>query len=138
VFYSCCVKTSGSYIGVSKRCCPVCTVALNFLSHAKGSSSDKFYIRGSHTTVSGCTLPAFLPRHIRSEIGLLFGARLRVALEGLYNRHTFAKRPTSAESHKIPFGSSFKPNLTRLQTMIKQTWVSGLPGLRNFVTSSSQ
>ena len=130
------IKRSGFTIGLSKRSYPVCTAVISFLSCFESESSGKFGMRGSHSSVSGCTLPTFLPQSIRSEVELLFGTRLRAVLETMYAQDTLPQRPTSTDSHKLPFGSIFKPDFTRLQTIIKQSWIAGLPGLRQYVSGS--
>lgn len=60
-------------IGVSKRCCPVCAY---LIQHLGG-----FVIRGAHKTITGCSLPPWLPEEHKRVMVEEFGKRLREALD---------------------------------------------------------
>jgi len=58
---------------VSKHCCPTCRHLLSLL--AKGNAP--FVIRGSHNTVTACTLPTWLPKQIMDSMNDTSGGQLR-------------------------------------------------------------
>ena len=53
-------------IGVSKRCCPACSVLLRVLSAS--NTTTPFHILGSHRTVTPWTLPPNLPNIVIDNI----------------------------------------------------------------------
>jgi hypothetical protein len=70
-------KGCGYAIGVSKRCCPVCSYLLRLLNEHCGA---KFVISDEHTYVSPCALPVWLPENIVRLMVLEFSGRLREEL----------------------------------------------------------
>jgi hypothetical protein len=60
-------------IGVSKRCCPICD---HFLSILRNRRDNLFLVRGSHGTISSCTLPPWTPSDIVDEMIDKFGSIL--------------------------------------------------------------
>jgi hypothetical protein len=55
-----------------------------------------FIVRGSHNTVTPCTLPNWLPGHIVDSMNMHFGNRLRGELIDLMNRTGFLRRRTQS------------------------------------------
>ncbi|KAF8971465.1 hypothetical protein BDZ97DRAFT_1936663 [Flammula alnicola] len=56
------LKQYWGIIGTSKRCCPVCAQLLLTISPV--ASGQSFITRGSHRTITSCTLPDWTPPHI--------------------------------------------------------------------------
>jgi len=80
-------------IGVSKRCCPVCTVLLRILFRQQQPMSTP----GSHNTIYSCSLPLYLHVDVIQEMVDIFGTHLR----GLLRKVTVQKvsdRRTSGDS----------------------------------------
>jgi hypothetical protein len=50
-----------------------------------------FVVRGSHSTVSACTLPTWLPARIVDSMNEHFGAQLRDELIGVMSRNEFSR-----------------------------------------------
>ena len=78
-------------IGVSKRYCPVCFRFLGKL--ASWAKCQPFIVRGSHSTITACTLPPWTPSEIVDEMIQHYAALLRNDLIQL-------KRSTEASSNK--------------------------------------
>ncbi|KIJ95741.1 hypothetical protein K443DRAFT_108324, partial [Laccaria amethystina LaAM-08-1] len=78
----------GRVIGTSKRCCPVCTTLLSIITPQ--ATGQPFLIRGSHRTISSCTLPDWTPRHIVKELIEHFGQSLREVIGQLMERTHWA------------------------------------------------
>jgi len=70
-------QESGSFVGVSKQCCPVCVFLLKLLAPLKGSS---FLITGEHSRITACTLPEWLSEDIIKQMVDEFVGRLRKEL----------------------------------------------------------
>jgi hypothetical protein len=64
-------------IGVSKRCCPACTMLLEILF------PNRMHIAGSHNTVYACTLPPWLPLDVMTSMVTRFGDILRAVLRNV-------------------------------------------------------
>jgi len=73
----------GHIIGVSKWCCPVCQQILHIITTGK-----PFIVRGSHTKISACTLPTWLPEDIVNTMNTIFGSQLRGELSELIAHKT--------------------------------------------------
>lgn len=87
-FLSCCIQDYGRIIGVSKRSCPACSYFLDLLiSRTTNAEEDWFLTRGSHPTVSGCTLPPWTPSDIVAEMNATFGRELRRELIAILARN---------------------------------------------------
>lgn len=69
------LANAGRIIGISRRCCLTCQQLLVELG-----ASDAFIVRGSHSTVSACTLPTWLPENVVNRMNTVFGQRLRKEL----------------------------------------------------------
>lgn len=91
----------GRVIGVSKRCCPVCEYLLSrFLIGPEGSRKE-FIVKGSHTNVTGCDLPPWLPMDIVDDIIQVFGEKLRDALMKLITEPKIIRRSKSIDSDRL-------------------------------------
>lgn len=98
-----CKKGCGPIIGVSKRCCPPCQYLLSLLS-TKGLP---FIVRGSHNTVTACTLPGWLPMDIVDSMNKYFGDQLRRELVTLMDSSSFMRmRAQSNGSHRLSSDST--------------------------------
>jgi hypothetical protein len=75
-------------LGISKRCCPVCA----FLIQKLGG----FVIRGAHKSVTGCSLPPWLPNDTKKIMVDEFGRRLRMLLDNIL----FPDETTETEGRK--------------------------------------
>ncbi|KAF8951654.1 hypothetical protein BDZ97DRAFT_1931961 [Flammula alnicola] len=75
-------------IGTSKRCCPVCARLLSTISPV--ASSQSFVTRGSHRTITPCTLPDWTPPQIVEQLNNHFGQPLRKAICQLMERTHWA------------------------------------------------
>jgi|SRR5947209_345044 len=74
----------GHVIGVSKRCCPVCTRLLAILSKPTWCKDvAHFKFRASHGNITGCSLPPWLPTIVHQQMVKEFGEELRQYLEKL-------------------------------------------------------
>lgn len=69
----------GPVIGVSKRCCPVCAHLLNLLStsHHDPDRREHFIIKGTHNSITGCSMPTWLPADILKNMNDRFALELR-------------------------------------------------------------
>ncbi|KAF8952139.1 hypothetical protein BDZ97DRAFT_1745881 [Flammula alnicola] len=101
------MQTYGPVIGVSKRCCPACATFLKTLM--KDRKGD-FFVRGSHGTVSACTLPLWTPSNIVDSMNERFGLMLRQDLVTLMNedkaKSRFRDRCKSTGSETLSLDSS--------------------------------
>jgi hypothetical protein len=82
-------------IGVSKRCCPVCTKLLEILY------GQSLHIAGSHSTIYACTLPTWLPEEVLSEMVNHFQGILRSVLRKVMQNSESLKRQ-SGDSIGLP------------------------------------
>jgi len=78
-----------SLIGVSKRCCPVCTQLLCLLS-----PDDPIDIRGSHRTIYPCSLPPWLPVATIKDMVTIYERLLLGILRNLVEKSPGARRPS--------------------------------------------
>ncbi|GBE87263.1 hypothetical protein SCP_1005100 [Sparassis crispa] len=88
-------------LGVSKRCCPVCTAVL---VHIRAETkAPKFKIRGTHATVSACALPPWLPLPIVQKIVDLFRTELMEKINAKVDSECYSwmNSPTSVDSHNL-------------------------------------
>ncbi|KDR65339.1 hypothetical protein GALMADRAFT_49554, partial [Galerina marginata CBS 339.88] len=78
----------GPVIGSSKDCCAVCARLLSITSPL--SSSQSFVTKGSHRTITPCTLPDWTPPHVVKQMIDYFGASLREEIGRLMERTNWA------------------------------------------------
>lgn len=97
----------GRVIGTSKHCCPVCATLLSTITPQ--ATNQPFLIRGSHRTITSCTLPDWTPPHIVKELIKHFGEPLREEIGRLMERTHWAPLNYS------PSTDSFVPLVSRLQ-----------------------
>jgi hypothetical protein len=71
----------------------VCAHLLDILETPDGK---KFYTTGRHSTITGCTLPEWLPADIVNAMVVEFGRRLRRELVKLQQRTKVLRRRTSS------------------------------------------
>ncbi|KAF8871146.1 hypothetical protein BD779DRAFT_1478400 [Infundibulicybe gibba] len=88
-------------IGVSKRCCPVCSAILEELSPAQIIDT-----LGSHRTLMPCALPDTLPPEVVDRILHRFEGQLASALRDLYQQSKHPRKGShasdgSANSHPL-------------------------------------
>jgi len=99
-------KGFGRIIGISKRCCPTCQQLLLLL----GTGKVPFVVRGSHSTVTACTLPTWLPAHVVDSMNNIFGDRLRRELLNLIeSSELLRKRAQSTGSQRLSSDSTEQP-----------------------------
>ena len=84
-------------IGVSKRCCPVCSCILTHLS--KQNDTRPLRILGLHGTVYPCTLPPGLPSDIAEDVVDALESMLSNALFEVYRLDKKHNRTNSSRSH---------------------------------------
>lgn len=116
-------KEFGPVIGISKQSCPVCSQLLTLL---RGYNATLFLIRGSHNTVTPCTLPAWFPSDIVDSMNQFFGGELRRELVELMDRSPIIrKRKESTGSHRLSSDNNNGENDTHvdLSEVISQTGV---------------
>jgi hypothetical protein len=88
-------------VGVSKRCCPVCAYMLQRCDLPGRQSPIR--IHGSHSTVSPCALPPWLPVRAIDSIVAHFSNVLKGMLERLvYNRAHKTRRASSETGYMSP------------------------------------
>ena len=94
------LQNVGHIIGISKPSCPVCLEVLSTLSNT-------FIFRGSHSTLSACTLPTWLPIDVIDGAVKTFGAQLREDLVRLVGRQDIPKlvRPKTSQSETLSLES---------------------------------
>lgn len=114
------LQAYGNVIGVSKRCCPACSHFLDLLAQqhvrrlGEGHGNKQleviqpFRVRGSHSNVSGCTLPLWTPSHIVDDMNATFGSHLRKALVTLMPAAPFRSRRNSGGSQTLSINSAGK------------------------------
>jgi hypothetical protein len=111
----------GHIIGVSKRCCPVCQQVLQILNTGK-----PFIVRGSHTKISACTLPTWLPEDIVNSMNMIFGSQLRGELSELIERKSVVRnRCLSSESQRLSINSNGPDDNANMVTDFKGIAKSG-------------
>ena len=95
------LQNVGDIIGISKPSCPVCLEVLSTLSNS-------FIFRGSHNTISKCTLPTWLPIDVIDSVAKTFGAQLREDLVRLVGRRDIPTlcRPKSSQSETLSLDSN--------------------------------
>jgi len=94
----------GPTIGVSKCCCPACKSLLALLRRGR---SQQFIIRGSHNTITACTLPTWLPANIVDSMNDFLGGLLRNELIKIMGgSHILPRRAESTGSHRLSSGSA--------------------------------
>ena len=99
-------QNAGHVLGISKPSCPVC---LQVLTSTKMSrSSEPFVFRGSHSAISACTLPTWLPIDVIDDTAKIFGAQLREDLVKLAGRQNIQKqgRPKTSQSDTLSMDSN--------------------------------
>ena len=69
-------------MGVSNDCCPTCKHFLSLLTDI----NQPFIVRGSHNTVTACSLPIWTPEHIVDLMNEAFGSQLRQELIDFMDR----------------------------------------------------
>src|ERR1700722_9317007 len=84
-------------LGISKRCCPVCSHLLYALQGSLPGAV--FNTPGSHKTVYPCTLPPWLPAPIIVQIVLAFWEQLRKVLLDVLRNSVRRERRKSTGSH---------------------------------------
>ena len=72
------LKYAGTYIGVSKRCCPVCTLILDAL--AADVYGSKVKVSYTHENWYTCSLPIGLPVGVAKVVVAQLESKVRVAL----------------------------------------------------------
>ena len=71
-----------------------------------GDTSPRFILRGSHNTVTPCTLPTWLPERLVDLMNDFFGAQLRQELIDLMGRSELLRnRAHSTGSQRLSFES---------------------------------
>ncbi|KAF8237201.1 hypothetical protein L208DRAFT_557306, partial [Tricholoma matsutake] len=86
------LATADPILGVSKRCCPVCSHLLSVALPPHIADLIPFVIKGSHTTITPCSLPDCLPRPILKDMVEVFGEQLRVVLDNLASTNAAVRR----------------------------------------------
>src|ERR1700722_17046740 len=84
-------------LGISKRCCPVCSHLLYVLQQAL--PGKVFNTPGSHKTVYPCALPPWLPLPIIARITSAFWEQLKRVLLDVVRDSTRRERRKSTGSH---------------------------------------
>ncbi|KJA14958.1 hypothetical protein HYPSUDRAFT_208271 [Hypholoma sublateritium FD-334 SS-4] len=103
-----------SNIGVSKLCCPVCLKLLTLLNPSA-------IVKGSHNTITACSLPPWLPAHIVDSMNEYFAAQLKEALDQIMQDPDSGRgRTKSTGSHRLSQDSAdgaggFLPAFTNIQ-----------------------
>lgn len=77
------LATVDNVVGISKRCCPVCEHLLCDIPLPAINKMEPFIIKGSHTTITPCALPASLPLPALENMVTFFGTQLRRVLGDL-------------------------------------------------------
>ena len=85
-------------IGVSKRCCPTCRHLLLLLAK---DHRLPFIVKGSHSTVTGCTIPPWLPSEVVDRMNEIFGGQLRRELIKIYGSSLTQTRSASTGSRRL-------------------------------------
>lgn len=94
-------------MGVSKCCCPTCGHLLRLL----GANGGPFIVRGSHHTVTACTLPTWLPKETVDSMNQAFGSQLRRELVDLIHcPELLRNRSQSIGSERLSIDSTEQPN----------------------------
>jgi hypothetical protein len=98
------LQNAGRVLGISKPSCPVCFEVLM----TPGWLSKQFIFRGSHNTISKCTLPIWLPDEVIVSVAKKFGAQLKDDLVRLVKRgesEILPSRPKTAQSDTLSIDS---------------------------------
>ena len=85
-------------IGVSKRCCPICRSLLFLLAN---DEEQPFLVKGSHSMVTACTLPPWLPSDIVDKMNQIFGGQLNLELIKLCKSPLMQNHSSSTGSWRI-------------------------------------
>lgn len=91
-------QRSGSCVGVSKRCCPVCIFLLNILTPLEGGS---FFMTGEHSRITACTPPEWLSEDIINKMVIEFAGRLRKELVKLQQTTAVLRRPRARTNETV-------------------------------------
>jgi hypothetical protein len=94
-----------TFIGVSKRCCPVCTQLLDILFPQQ---AERLHLVGSHRTIYPCSLPPWMPVDVVQKMVDIFGAMLREILQELTEP---GKGRTSGDSAGFSPGTSLESDI---------------------------
>ena len=98
------------------ECCPTCQQLLLLL----GTGKALFVIRGSHSTVTACTLPTWLPAHVVDSMNNIFGDQLRWELLNLIESSELLwKCAQSTGSQRLSSDSTEQPGNDNLISMSK-------------------
>ena len=95
-------------IGVSKRCCPVCSCILVELS--RHNRSRPLRVLGVHGSIYPCTIPPGLPTAVAEAVASVLEGMLSAALYDVYRVDKHKERRdsvSSTDSH--PFESQRDP-----------------------------
>ncbi|KAF8630587.1 hypothetical protein AX17_005399 [Amanita inopinata Kibby_2008] len=101
------IQNVGRVLGVSKPCCPVCHHLLEKLSNLPVSKPfQPFVTRGTHSTISACSLPTWLPEEIVHDMNMTFGSQLRQQLiQFMSDSKSMRNRAQSATSTRLSLDS---------------------------------
>ncbi len=101
---------TGSCVGVSRRCCPVCAYMLHEMPTGGGES---FVARPSHSTISACALPIWLPEAVVKKGNQAFGSQLRQELIEMMSPSpdSLVESRKSSDSQDLPLSDFAKASL---------------------------
>jgi hypothetical protein len=120
------MQNSGHVIGVSKRCCPVCQQLLNIFNSL--TPEKPFIVRGSHSKITACTLPTWLPENFVNSMNNIFGSQLRGELSELIGRKSVVhNRSLSLESQRLSIDSTRSGNNVSMVDNFIDTAKSAFP-----------
>lgn len=108
-------------LGISKRSCLLCSA---FLTTLLQDHDQKFFVRGSHGTITACSLPTWTPSHIVDIMNQNFGLVLRQDLltlmqleENASQRFRVRRKSTGSETLSLDSlegnGGGFVPQSLR-------------------------
>ena len=114
-FLLCHCQGYGRVIGVSKRCCPTCRTLLYLLAK---DEEQPFLVKGTHSTVTACTLPPWLPSDVVDRMNQIFGGQLREELIKIFKSpltrsrslSTGSRRISSDDGHRVTVGGPIIQN----------------------------
>jgi hypothetical protein len=101
-------QTANTIIGVSKRCCTVCTRLLSYLGDELGTP---YFVLGSHPVISASSLPSSISDHVMDRMIAHFGSQLKDAILRLETRLEAAR--LKAQSTPSPADNSNNPTQPR-------------------------
>ena len=105
----------GRVIGVSKRCCPTCHSLLSLLANDR---ERPFLVKGSHSTVTACTLPPWLPSDVVDDMNQIFGGHLGRELVKIYESPSTRSRSLSTGSQRLSSDIGHEVGGTSITPMI--------------------